>query len=85
MRDQGRGEDGGHGTRVGSDGDNILAHNFTFRCDASYTEEEMTQLGELVNAVAHTECFKAIFAKSCGSYVKNNLASMFGDMMAARK
>merc|ERR1712123_18975 len=28
-------------------------------CDASYTEEEMTQLGELVNAVAHTECFKA--------------------------
>merc|ERR1711892_701080 len=54
-------------------------------CDASYTEEEMTQLGELANAVAHTECFKAIFAKSCGSYVKNNLASMFGDMMAAWK
>merc|ERR1712123_460490 len=54
-------------------------------CDASYTEEEMSQLGELGNAVAHTECFKAIFAKSCGSYVKNSLASMFGDMMAARK
>merc|ERR1712123_106849 len=54
-------------------------------CDASYTEEEMTQLGELVNAVAHTECFKAIFAKSCGSYVKNTMASMFGDMMPAGK
>merc|ERR1712123_478253 len=54
-------------------------------CDASYTEEEMTQLGELVNAVAHTECFKAIFAKSCGSYIKNTMASMFGDMMPAGK
>merc|ERR1712106_595238 len=54
-------------------------------CDASYTEEEMAQLGELVNGDAHTECFKAIFAKSCGSYIKNTMASMFGDMMPAGK
>merc|ERR1711892_362951 len=54
-------------------------------CDASYTEEEMARLGELGNAVANTECFKAIFAKSCGSYIKNTMASMFGAMMPAGK
>ena len=74
-----------HQSKNAEDVEEILAHDFTFRCDASYTEEEMAQLGELVNAVPHTECFTAIFAKSCGSYIKNNLASMFGDMMPAGK
>ena len=50
------------------------------QCDDAYTEEEIAQLEELANAVAHTECFMAIFKKSCGSYVMNSLAAM-----AARK
>merc|ERR1719341_2268696 len=53
------------------------------QCDDAYTEEEIAQLEELANAVAHTECFMAIFKKSCGSYVKNSLASMAS--VAARK
>ena len=59
----------------------------SFRCDASYTEEEMSQLGELVNGIAHTECFMKIFKESCGSYVKNTIASLAGPIttMAGRK
>ena len=52
-------------------------------CDSSYTEEEMEQLMELVNGVAHTKCFMAIFKTSCGSNVENTLASMAGSMVAS--
>merc|ERR1719431_259795 len=36
-------------------------------------EEKMANLGELVNGIAHTECFMKIFKESCGSYVKNTI------------
>ena len=79
---------------VGDDYDECVAKaeqkmaSMASECDSSYTEEEMEQLMELFNGVAHTECFVTIFKTSCGSYVENTLASMAGSMagsMAARK
>merc|ERR1711936_1215544 len=46
------------------------------KCNDAYTEEEGAQLMEVVNAVAHVECFKAMFDKSCAEYVSNTIAAM---------
>ena len=31
---------------------------------------------EVVNAVAHVECFKGMFDKSCAEYLSNTIAAM---------
>merc|ERR1719431_2529000 len=41
------------------------------KCFKSYTEEEQAEGAELMNGVAHMECFKGIFKKSCGLYITN--------------
>merc|ERR550519_2028977 len=46
------------------------------KCNDAYTEEEGAQLMEVVNAVAHVECFKGMFDKSCAEYVSNTIAAM---------
>merc|ERR1712183_516478 len=46
------------------------------KCNDAYTEEEGAQLMEVVNAVAHVECFKAMFDQSCAEYVSNTIAAM---------
>merc|ERR1712128_321335 len=56
--------------------------NLAKQCQSRYTEQEISQLKRLGNAVAHTECFKATFKIACAAYVKTNLSSMFGDIMA---
>merc|ERR1712128_90282 len=33
---------------------------------------------EVMNGIAHTECFKGIFMKSCGLYISNSMAAMVG-------
>merc|ERR1712106_803364 len=55
--------------------------NLAKQCQSSYTEQEISQLKRLGNAVAHTECFKATFKIACAAYVKTKLASMFGEIM----
>merc|ERR1711915_833473 len=45
------------------------------KCDSKYSEDEMAQLEELADGVAHSECFMAVFKKSCGDYVMKTLAS----------
>merc|ERR1712098_173262 len=45
------------------------------KCDSKYSEDEIAQLEELADGVAHSECFMAVFKKSCGDYVMKTLAS----------
>ena len=54
-----------------------------FRCKKEYDEEEKERLVELFTGIAETECFMAVFKKSCGSYVKNNLSNILGGVMTA--
>jgi len=51
-------------------------------CDSKYSEEEMGHLGELADAIAHTECFKKTFMTSCAGYVKK---TMMMNLMPAGK
>merc|ERR1712183_1180941 len=44
------------------------------KCLKTYTEEEMAEGAEVMNGIAHTECFKGIFMKSCGLYISNTMA-----------
>merc|ERR1711970_1121931 len=46
------------------------------KCNNAYTDEEGAQLMEVVNGIAHVECFKAMFDMSCAEYVSNTIASM---------
>merc|ERR1712183_105141 len=48
------------------------------KCLKTYTEEEMAEGAEVMNGVAHTECFKGIFMESCGLYISNSMAAMVG-------
>merc|ERR1739838_463959 len=48
------------------------------KCLKTYTEEEMAEGAEVMNGIAHTECFKGIFMKSCGLYISNSMAAMVG-------
>merc|ERR1719167_1917152 len=45
------------------------------KCDSKYSEDEIAQLEELADGVAHSECFMTVFKKSCGDYVMKTLAS----------
>merc|ERR1712112_437796 len=49
----------------------------------TYSEDEIAQLDDLGTGIAHTECFKYIFKKSCQSYLKNSLADALGGIMTA--
>merc|ERR1712083_927904 len=49
--------------------------NMAPKCDSKYSEDEIAQLEELADGVAHSECFMAVFKKSCGDYVMKTLAS----------
>merc|ERR1719233_804135 len=54
------------------------------KCEDKYDEEEKARLMELFTGIAETECFKVVFKKSCGSYVKEKLSSILeGGMTAA--
>merc|ERR1711862_739512 len=53
------------------------------KCLKKYDEEEKARLDELFTGIAETECFMAVFKKSCGSYVKNNFSTILGGMMPA--
>merc|ERR1712055_1141725 len=53
------------------------------KCKKEYDEEEKARLVELFTGIAETECFMAVFKKSCGSYVKNNLSNILGGVMTA--
>merc|ERR1719516_287857 len=53
------------------------------KCMEKYDDEEKARLDELFTGIAETECFMAVFKKSCGSYVKNNLPTIFGGMLPA--
>jgi len=46
------------------------------KCSDKYTENEKDQLVEMINAVAHTECFDTIFNKSCMKYISNSVDEM---------
>merc|ERR1712243_37733 len=49
----------------------------------TYSEEDIAKLDDLGTGIAHTECFKYIFKKSCKSYLKNSLADALGGIMTA--
>merc|ERR1712042_363019 len=49
----------------------------------TYSEEDIAKLDDLGTGIAHTECFKYIFNKSCKSYLKNSLADALGGIMTA--
>merc|ERR1712168_480999 len=53
------------------------------KCMEKYDDEEKARLNELFTGIAETECFMAVFKKSCGSYVKNNLPTILGGMLPA--
>merc|ERR1719370_2505356 len=53
------------------------------KCQKEYDEEEKARLVELFIGIAETECFMAVFKKSCGSYVKNNLSTILGGVGTA--
>merc|ERR1719315_25570 len=51
------------------------------KCQKEYDENE--RLVELFTGIAETECFMAVFKKSCGSYVTNNLSTILGGVGTA--
>jgi len=53
------------------------------KCKKEYDEEEKERLVELFTGIAETECFMAVFKKSCGSYVKNNLSKILRGVTTA--
>merc|ERR1719431_1728956 len=55
------------------------------KCLKTYTEEEMAEGAEVMNGVAHTECFKGIFMESCGLYISNSMAAMVGSGTTAAR
>ena len=49
-----------------------------FRKMKEYSEDEQTDLNEMFDGVAHTECFAVVFEESFGAYMMNTIDAMAG-------